>query len=218
MNSILGFASLLQDPALTRAEKREYIQIVREGSERLLNTIQDIIDISRIEARQMSLNLSDVNINEMVATLHSLYIREAENKFLDLRYPVLLPLDQGKIWTDKYKIYSILSNLINNAIKYTKTGYVEIVLERSPSTLRFNIRDTGIGIPLAKQDTIFDSFVQADASNTRLYEGSGLGLTITKTYVEMLGGKIWFESKENAGSSFFFEIPIQESESIDGSI
>jgi len=210
MNGILGFISLLQDPNLTNSERNEYINIVKEGGDRLLNTIHDIIDISLIEARQMSLEYSMFDINEMVLTLTSIYRAGAEAKNLVMNQPVLVSNDQTQIGTDKNKLFSILSNLINNAIKYTNNGYIEIGLQRNDSDLDFYVKDTGIGIPEQKRQAVFDRFVQADVSNSRLYEGSGLGLSIAKAFVEMLGGKIWFESEEHVGSTFYFQIPLSE--------
>jgi len=208
MNGILGFISLLQDPNLTYTN--EYINIVKEGGDRLLNTIHDIIDISMIEARQMTLLYSMFDINEMVLTLTSNYRAGAEAKQLVMNEPVLDTENQTEIWSDKHKLFSILSNLIKNAIKYTLKGSIEIGLKRNSFAIIIYVKDTGIGIPEQIRQTIFNRFVQADVSNTRLYEGSGLGLSISKAFVGMLGGKIWFESEEHVGSTFFFEIPLTE--------
>jgi len=215
MNGILGFISLLQDPNLTNTERKEYIKIVKEGGDRLLNTIHDIIDISMIEARQMKLENSMFDVNELVLTLTSIYRAGVESKKLVFNKPVLVSFDQTQIWTDKNKLFSILSNLIKNAIKYTNNGYIEIGLNRRGSDLFFYVKDTGIGIPEQNRKSVFDRFVQADVSNTRLYEGSGLGLSISKAFIEMMGGKIWFETEEHVGSTFHFQIPLSDPKSGD---
>ena len=208
MNSILGFISLLQEPNLTGKEKDEYINIVKEGGERLISTIRDIIDISKIETRQISLDFQDLDINEMNTYFYNLFRLEAENKGLIFNLPTPISPDQSFIKTDRNKIYSVISNLINNALKYTKSGYVEFGCDRHPEDVVFYVKDTGIGIPEDKYQAIFDRFIQADASTTRTYEGSGLGLSISKAYVEMLGGRIWVESKLHHGSTFYFQIPL----------
>lgn len=210
MNGILGFISLLQDPNLSNTERNEYMKIVKEGGDRLLNTIHDIIDISMIEARQMTLEYSLFDIKELVSTVNSIYRTGAESKNLVMNNPVFDLVGQPRIWTDKNKLFSILSNLIKNAIKYTINGFIEIGIKQNASGLDFYVKDTGIGIPEDKRQTVFDRFVQVDVSNTRLYEGSGLGLSISKAFVEMLGGKIWFESEEHVGSTFYFQIPLSE--------
>jgi len=207
MNSILGFISLLQEPDLSGEEKEEYFNIVKKGGERLLNTIHDIIDISKIESGQTMVSFTYLDINEMIFSLYSMYIKEAESKGLVLYQPELVPPDFSVIQTDKNKVCSVMSNLIKNALKYTNLGHIEFGCSRLPESVSFWVRDTGIGVPKDKQEKIFERFVQADGSNTRTYEGSGLGLSISKAYVEMLGGKIWVESEENKGSTFFFSIP-----------
>ena len=109
--------------------------------------------------------------------------------------------------TDKEKLYAILTNLIKNAIKYSKKGYIEFGYERKDKYLEFFIKDTGIGIVKEKQKAVFERFIQADLTLSKKFEGAGLGLSITKAYVEMLGGKIWVESEEGKGSQFYFTIP-----------
>jgi len=212
MNSILGFISLLQEPNLTGEEKDEYINIVRKGGERLLNTMHDIIDISKIEAREMVVTYIEMDINEMIAYFYDLFRSEVEAKGLVFSIPDCLPQGQALIKTDKNKIYSVMTNLLRNALKYTRNGSLEIGCTRSPGDVLFYVKDTGIGISEDIRQTIFDRFIQADVSNTRTYEGSGLGLSISKAYVEMLGGKIWVESVLHKGSIFYFQIPVSAPE------
>lgn len=208
MNGILGFAELLKEPGLTGDEMDEYISIIEAGGERMLNTINDLIDFSKIEAGQMILSVREVSINEMMSDLYSFFKPEAEKKGLKLLF--LNPTSSKPVIaiTDKDKIYAILSNLIKNALKYTLKGQVEVGFEGKGDFIKIFVKDTGIGIPQISQQSIFERFVQASLSNTRSYEGAGLGLAISKAYVEMLGGEIWVESDEGIGSVFFYTIPM----------
>lgn len=215
MNGILGFVSLLQEPNLTKSERKEYIHIVKEGSDRLLTTIHDIIDISKIESCQMTVDYTVVDINEVVQTICSLFRTGAEAKGLVLKTPVLAPFSHSVITTDKNKFTSIFSNLVKNAIKYTNQGFIEAGIKAHGNYVIVYVKDSGIGIPKDKQQMIFERFVQVDVSNTRLYEGLGLGLTISKAFVEMLGGKIWFETQEGVGSAFYFQLPVSKETSPD---
>lgn len=208
MNSILGFISLLQEPNLTGAEKDEYMDLVIKGGERLLSTIHDIIDISRLTSGQVDIEYIELNLNELMYGIHASYLPEAETKHLRFLRPVLVPEELAMISTDKNKIHSIMDNLVKNALKYTNEGFVEIGCDRTPGNVLFYVKDSGIGISESKRQVIFDQFVQADTSKTRGYEGAGLGLSIAKAYVEMLGGKIWVDSVENKGSTFYFQIPV----------
>jgi len=207
LNGILGFMSLLEEPDLTGEEKDEFIRIVKVSSDRLLNTFHDIIDLSAIESEEVLLSLADVNINQLGSILHSFFKQEAEIKGLQLFFPGGIPEKIVTIKTDKEKLKSILTHLIKNALKYTNRGFVEFGYRFKEDFIEFFVKDTGIGIPEIKRQAIFERFIQADISNSRLYEGAGLGLSIAKAYVELLGGKIWVESVEGNGTTFYFTIP-----------
>jgi len=206
MNGILGFTSLLMEPDLTGEQQQNYIEIIRESGDRMLNTVNDIIEISKIETGQISISFKKVNINEQLEYLCNFFKPEIEEKGLELKIIEKLPADQSTIMTDVLKINSILTNLIKNAIKYSKTGSIHLSCKQHDNHLLFTIKDNGIGIPQNRIDAIFDRFVQADITDKRAYEGSGLGLAITKSYVEMLGGEIWVESVQGNGSTFYFTI------------
>ncbi len=207
MNGILGFISLLQDSELTGEEKAEYARIVRKSGDRLLNTIHDIIDISKIESGLSPVVLSEVNLNEITKKLHASFLPEAEGKGLKLVLNGELKLTRAVQKTDKEKLNAILTNLIKNSLKYTMQGTVEWGCRDQNDRIVFFVKDTGIGIPESKIQKVFDRFVQADYSHTRVFEGSGLGLSISKAYVEMLGGAIQVESHEGVGTLFTFHIP-----------
>ena len=218
MNGILGFTNLLKDNNLSGEEQQEYIEIIEESGERMLNTIQDIIDISKIETNDVTLKYSDVNLNQQVHYLYDFFNLEAKKKGLHLSFKNGLTDLQATIKTDKQKITSIFTNLVKNAIKYTNEGGIEfgyhLKSNKTKKELEIFVKDTGIGIAQNKQNSIFERFVQADIGDSRVYEGSGLGLSITKAYVEMLNGKIWVESEEGKGSQFYVSIPYDNVEEV----
>lgn len=210
MNGILGFTELLKEGGLDKALRNEFIQSIEQSGQRMLSTVNDLIDISMIESGQAKVEYSEVDINQLIESHYSLFYREAEEKSIKLSRKTSLPSSEAVIYTDKAKLTSILSNLIKNAVKYTNSGWVDFGYARKNDMLEFYISDTGIGIPDDRQHAVFERFVQADVSDTRAFQGSGLGLSISWEYVEMLGGKIWVESEEGKGSNFFFTIPYRQ--------
>ena len=215
MNGILGFTDLLKEPSLSGEAKKEYIRIIERSGTRMLNTINDIIDISKIESGQMMASISETNITELIEHIFSFFKPTIEQKGIQFLLKNSLPLNEANIKTDHQKVYGILCNLLRNAIKFTKEGFIEIgynFCKTNPySELIFYVKDTGIGIPQENLKIIFERFRQGSESNSRNYEGAGLGLSISKAYVEMLGGKIWVQSEEKIGSTFFFKIPCSDS-------
>jgi len=216
MNGILGFSDLLKTPNLAGDEQQKYISIIEKSGKRMLNIINDIVDISKIEAGLMKLDMNESNINEMIEYAYTFFKPEAETKKIKLAYKTPLPLKEVTINTDSEKMYAVLTNLVKNAIKYTEKGSVEFgynIVEThgraslGRASLKFYVKDTGIGIPKERQEAIFERFIQADIEDRMARQGAGLGLSITKAYVEMLGGKIWVESEEGKGSTFYFTLP-----------
>ena len=211
MNGILGFAELLKEPNLTGEEQQSYINIIEKSGRRMLNIINQIIDISKIEAGLMEINLKESCINEQLDYIYTFFKPETEAKKIKLTLKNTLPLKDSIIKTDREKVYAILTNLVKNAIKYTHQGTIELGYESVETyvgtSLRFYVSDTGIGIPKDRQEAIFERFVQADIADTMARQGAGLGLTISKAYVEMLGGRIWVDSEEGKGSTFYFTLP-----------
>ncbi|MCX6308616.1 MAG: ATP-binding protein [Bacteroidia bacterium] len=205
LNSILGFISLMQEPGVTADEQQIYYKAVKSGGERLLNTINDIIELSRIDSGEMSIKNTETDVAELFTMLNSVFSREAREKGLQLINT--MQEQKLRIVCDWNMLYGIMTNLLKNAVKYTKQGSIEIGCTTEPDRIRFFVKDTGIGIPENRQKDIFDRFVQVDGSKTRVYEGSGLGLSLCKAYVEMMGGTIWVESS-NEGSTFYFELPV----------
>lgn len=217
MNGILGFAGLLKEQKLTGEEQQEYISIIEKSGYRMLNIINDIVDISKIESGQMNIYLSPTNINKQIEYTYNFFRQEAENKGLLLLFKKSLPSKHAIITTDREKVYAILTNLVKNAIKFTPSGSIEFgyypdSLVLPTGQLTFYVKDSGIGIPQDRQQAVFDRFVQADIGDKRAFQGAGLGLSISKAYVQMLGGKIWVESVEEKGSTFYFTIPYHHKE------
>ncbi len=207
MNGILGFTDLLLKPDLSSAEKENFINIVHQSGQRMLSTVTDIIEISKIEAGLIQFNLTEIDVKNSMEDLYRFFNPEAGKKGIKLSIEKHLPLSETKITTDKNKLDSILTNLIKNAIKYTDSGTIQLGCRKKDKVIEFYIKDTGIGIPENRIKAIFNRFEQADIADTRALEGSGLGLAIAKSYVEMLGGEIWVESREGSGSIFYFTLP-----------
>jgi hypothetical protein len=219
MNGILGFTDLLLDPDLSSEQKEDYIKLVHQSGQRMLNTVNDIVEISKIEAGLVNVIIKATDLNERVEGLFRFFQPEAKKKGLKLILEMLLPAEKKNLNTDQNKLDSILSNLIKNALKYTDSGSICLGCQQRGHLIEFYIRDTGIGIPKNRQNAIFDRFVQADISDRRAFQGSGLGLAISKSYIEMLGGKIWVESEEGIGSTFYFTlpyIPVPEEKKVSG--
>lgn len=207
MNGILGFTELLKEPLLSGEKLNYYVNIIQKSGARLLNIINNLIDISKVEAGQMEVLLIETNVNTQIEYIHTFFKPEAQSKNIQLFFTPGLRNEEANIVTDREKLYAILTNLVKNAIKYTDKGEIHIGYQRKNDVIEFYVKDSGIGIPYDRQSAIFDRFVQADIADQRAFQGAGLGLAITKAYVEMLGGKIWLKSEPHKGSVFFFTIP-----------
>lgn len=211
MNGILGFADLLKEPGLSGEKQQEYVKIIQKSGTRMLNIINDIIDISKIEAGLMKVSLKETNINDQIEYLYNFFRPEVEAKSMVLSFRTALPAQEAQITTDPEKLYAILTNLVKNAIKYSIKGSIElgyrIQYTGDSPQLEFFVKDTGIGIPKSRQEAIFERFIQADIADTMARQGAGLGLSIARAYVNLLGGSIGVESEEGVGSEFYFTLP-----------
>lgn len=208
MNGIMGFAELLKEPDLTGDQQRMYIDLINKSGQRMLNILKDLIDISKIEAGVMEVHLSEINVNEQFEFIHHFFLSEATAKGLQFKVRNLPDEKNISLTTDKEKLYAVLTNLVKNAIKFTARGEIEMGCVHKDSYLEFFVSDTGIGIAANRHQAVFERFVQADIEDKMAYQGAGLGLTISKNYVEMLGGKIWLESTEGVGTTFYFTLPV----------
>ncbi|MGZ2370592.1 ATP-binding protein [Ancylomarina sp. YFZ004] len=207
MNGILGFADLLKEPELNSEKQQKYIRIIEDSGVRMLNIINDIIDISKIEAGLMEISIKESNINQQIEYIYTFFKPEVEAKGMLLTFNNSLPLDKAIILTDREKLFAILTNLVKNAIKYSHEGSIDFGYINKGKFIEFYVKDTGIGIERDRLDAIFKRFVQADIFDKEARQGAGLGLTISKAYVEILGGKLWVESEMGKGSTFHFTIP-----------
>jgi PAS domain S-box-containing protein len=208
MNGILGFLQLLTDAEISDEERKEYSAVVNRSSKRMISTINDLIEISKIESGLVQIKKTKVSLNKLLEEVVSVYEEDAIQKALPINVHFEKTDDQSEISVDEPKLHGILTNLIKNAIKYTTKGYISIGYHLMGEKVEFFVEDTGIGIPKNRQEAIFNRFEQADIEDTRAFEGSGLGLAISKAYVEMLDGSIWVVSEENKGSKFIFSIPV----------
>ena len=210
MNGILGFTQLLRTPDLTSEKKDDYIKIVQNSGNYLLSIINDIIEIARLETNQISSTLEDTNVNSVFHDVFDeMRITIPIEKRIVLINDQKLPSDECIIVTDNVKFKQAIINLISNAIKYTHSGEIKYGCKKiGENTLQFHVKDTGMGIKKEHQNVIFDRFRQIDENSDALQYGSGLGLSITKSYIELLGGKIWVESDLGKGSNFYFTLPI----------
>lgn len=215
MNGILGFAGLLKEPGISDENQQQYINIIEKSGQRMLNIINDIVEISRIETGELQAFLTETNINEQLEYIYNIFKSEVEQKNLKLNIKNNPESEESIVKTDREKITSIFSYLIKNALKFTQTGSIEFgyckrktcVNDLENYELEFFVKDTGIGIHDEQKEIIFERFRQGSELLSRNYDGAGLGLSISKAYVEVLGGKMWVESKLGFGSTFYFTIP-----------
>ena len=206
MNSITGFLELLQSKDINIDEQQTYIEQLRKSSDRILSTLNDIIEVSKIEAGQIKLEETNVNLNEILDYFINKYTAEAAERGIKLISERGLDNNQAFITADRNKLISIMNNLVKNAIKFTFSGFVKIGYRLEDSRVVVYVEDSGIGIPPERREIIFLRFAQADQSLTRPYEGAGIGLSIVKAYCELMGNGIELESEPGKGSRFSFDI------------
>jgi PAS domain S-box-containing protein len=207
MNAIVGFSDLIIDPDLTPEIRNEFIQTIVRSSNQLLSIITQIVSMATIEAGQEKIYEKEISLNSLFNMVLDQFRSEAVRKNISLKYNTALPENEDKIKTDETKLIQIISNLLGNALKFTKKGSIEFGYVVKDKYLEFYFKDTGIGIPKDLHENIFERFRQVETTLAREYEGSGLGLSISKAYVELLGGKIWLTSRLGEGSVFYFTIP-----------
>ena len=211
MNGIMGMINLLKSSSLD-ADQREYADVVSQCANDLLTIINDLLDMSQIEAGKMSLMLDDVNIQDSVRSVVKLLSVRAEAKGLKLTY-YLDPALPSSVKGDSVRFRQILTNLLANALKFTAAGAVDVrvTLTGDGSSVRCEVRDTGIGVKETVQERIFEAFFQADGTTRRRYGGTGLGLAISKQLVQIMGGRIGtFNHQPGPGATFWFELPANQ--------
>ncbi|HBX52835.1 MAG TPA: hypothetical protein DEH02_17355 [Bacteroidales bacterium] len=207
MNGILGFAELLKDPGFSATEKKEFIELIQSSGNQLLSIINDVIDISKIEAGQVSVQLLETNINYLLEDVIRFYEPASRTKKIEIELQKYCQDAESFCITDEVKLRQILMNLAGNSIKFTSEGKVSIGYTKEKGKFIFFVKDTGIGISPENHKNIFNRFWQAPNSNGKIYGGTGLGLSVSKSLVEALGGNIWLSSAEGKGTDFYFSIP-----------
>jgi PAS domain S-box-containing protein len=207
MNGIIGFSTLLNDADLQENERRQYTEIIYQNSIQLLSIINDIVDIANVESGQVKINLTEFNLNIALKNLHEQFIMAGKENSVSITLKMSLADMDSAILADNTKLIQILSNLINNAIKFTRNGQIDFGYVVKSKLLEFFVKDTGIGIPNQYHSLIFDRFFQVDNAVSRQYSGTGLGLSICKGYIELMGGTITVESEPGKGTQFVFTIP-----------
>ena len=207
MNGILGFTELLKDPHLADEDQAEYIDLIHQSGQRMLNLVNDLMDISKIDAKEVKLEISETPVNQILRELNAFFTHEANKKGLRLTCTAGLSDRDSIILSDSVKLNQIVTNLIQNSLKFTTKGGIDFGYSKKDDKLEFYCIDSGIGIPLDKKEKIFERFHQVDNSLSRNHEGAGLGLSITKAFVDMMGGTLLVESSEGAGSKFSFTLP-----------
>ncbi len=212
MNAIVGFSGFLNDPNLTAEKRKDFTEIIVQGSEQLLAIIDDIISIASIEAGLEKVHNTEVNINLTCKHINDQFSQKAFDKSVALSVRTALPNDEAFIVTDETKLVQILNNLIGNALKFTQQGSINFGYTVNDTHLEFYVEDTGMGIPMDMQEIIFTRFRQVETTDEQIVSGSGIGLSISRAYVELLGGKIWLTSELGKGSVFYFSIPYSKAD------
>jgi CheY-like chemotaxis protein len=210
MNGIIGFSELLDNTSLDSVKRKMYVDIVKSSGLQLVRIIDDIIDISKIEANQLTLNYSSCSLGKMISELLLMYQKQLQLKGVkevSIRANCGIDPSLATILVDETRLRQVLINLLNNSIKFTEVGEVVFGCDLFKNEIRFYVSDTGIGIPQELHQLIFKRFRQGSETLSRKFGGTGLGLAISEGLVQLLGGRIWFESEPDKGSVFYFTIP-----------
>ncbi|MCG6186395.1 hybrid sensor histidine kinase/response regulator [Maribellus maritimus] len=207
MNGILGFADLIKQENLAPDMISQYIDIIEESGKRMLNLINDLVDISKIEANQIVVNPEKTNLNKLMDELYDFFFAQVSRKGITFVCEKGLDDSESYILIDKLKLEQVLSNLLNNALKFTKKGTILFQYKKADNRLVFSVKDTGKGIVPGLEKVIFERFRQAEISYLKEAEGLGLGLSISKSFVEKMGGEIWVDSEYGSGAEFFVSLP-----------
>ena len=209
LNAITGFSEMLSKENITPRQKEEFVNIIRENNQQLLHIINDILDVSKIEAGQLQIHKHKYNISEVLSNLETTYrniISQKKKSSVQLVFD--FPEHIFHLHTDKGRLKQVLNNLMDNALKFTHKGNVTLTCQIMEKEIRFSVKDTGIGISEEKQKEIFNRFYKIEnEENDVLYGGTGIGLFISQSLVELLGGKLCVSSEINKGSEFWFNLP-----------
>jgi len=216
LNSIIGFSELLADSHFEIEEKDEFIGHIIKSGNSLLNIISDIMDISKMESGMVSIRIREVQVLKIVTEINKQFSIRFEEKGIDFRVEYEKEHESVQVIADPERLNQIFNNLVSNALKFTTNGFVLLKYSIVGTMVQFEVKDSGIGIPPDFHTKIFERFSQVEVSNSRRYGGNGLGLAITKNLIELMGGKIWLDSKPGEGTSFYFTLPLKEANPING--
>lgn len=206
MNAIIGFSSLLKESNTSKDEIDSYADIIINNGKHLVNIINDIIDIAKIDSGQLKINRTEIDVQEVILDIFSMFLKDIQTNKKEIRFDREIPDKPISINTDRTRLYQILINLVSNAIKFTHKGEIKIGAYLHEYRVIFFVKDTGIGISQSMQKKIFDSFIQENDNTQHIYGGTGLGLAICKGLIELLNGEIWLESTKGIGSTFYFSL------------
>ncbi len=207
MNAIIGFSEVLLKPTLSPEKQKFFTNVLNEACQQLLTVVNDVIDISKVETKQVKLYKGETDLNKLLQKSHSIYSTNAEKKGNHISLVCSLPADDCTVITDETKLSQIINNLLSNAIKFTNDGEIEMGYSVENQFLIFYVKDSGIGISPTHHSIVFERFRQVEVDDSRKYGGTGLGLSISKAFVELMGGQIWVESELGKGATFYFTIP-----------
>ncbi len=207
MNGVIGFIELLKSQDLSHDERDEYLEIIESSGKRMIDLLDNLVEISLIHANQVEVNKRSFNLNKMLLNIHYDLKIIAKEKNIDVSVDCDLKTEESDIISDPVHLKKVLLNLTDNALKFTSNGKVDFGYHLQDNKLQFFVKDTGIGIPEEMQKKVFNLFNQADMNLNRQYEGAGLGLSIAEAYIKLMDGTIWLESTPARGSSFYFNIP-----------
>lgn len=209
LNAIIGFSDLLGDADFQEDQKKDFVRHIISNGSNLLNIINDIVDISKIESGEIVIRKSKIQVKKLLAEISGMYRMNVEEK--NLRFTISFAVSDAEaeisVLADKERLLQVFNNLISNALKFTSEGYIELGCRPVGDRVEFHVKDTGIGIRSDYHAKIFERFRQVETSYTRKFGGNGLGLAISKNLIELMGGKIWVESKFGEGSTFYFSLP-----------
>jgi len=207
LNAIVGFSSLMSDPDISVEDRKIFEEQVSRNSDYLLNLIEDIIDVSKIESNQLTVKIQEIDVVPVISQIvQSFQLSVLSGKNVTVKCSLEMP--KIIISVDKVRFEQILRNLLSNAVKFTENGIIEVGCQKVDGFYTFSVKDTGIGIHSDHHEEIFDRFIKIDNNKQHLYRGTGIGLFLSKQLVEMFEGKIWLESEVGKGSTFYFTIPV----------
>lgn len=204
LNGVVGFSQLLQNPDLDFNTKKYYYEFIKSSSDQLLKIVNNVLQMSMLETGNTNIYKNAFDLNELMLRV---YDEKVTNFPKDVVFNLEVPDKSISMQSDKSKIEEIFNHLVDNAINNTKSGSISIGYYSNYYDVNFFVKDTGKGIPKEKINEIFESFLKVENDSTKLSDGLGIGLAISKGFIEMLGGKIWVESEENKGSAFYFSVP-----------